>query len=132
MEVKTLRLKHTSLRRCFREPHHVCRSISWKDYSKVQNASLVLCCETVSLIQGLASASSAGLPMSCHALFCPLLRSAAHHIVAPMECDDHGLDKALHSWPLVPLWKSATGSLDYRVRGGRSPSILACPVLSHQ
>lgn len=60
--------------------------------------------------------------LSCPGLACPLLRSAARHRVAPVECDDHGLDKAPHSWPLVPLWKFATGSLDHRVGGGQSPS----------
>lgn len=54
--------------------------------------------------------------LSCSALGCPLLRSAERHRVAPVECDDHGLDKALHSWPLVPLWKFVPGSRDHRER----------------
>lgn len=66
--------------------------------------------------------------LSCPALACPLLRSAARHRVAPVECDDHGLDKALHSWPFVPLWKSAPGSRDHRVRVASVYLPLACPV----
>lgn len=48
----------------------------------------------------------------------PLLRSTAHHTVAPVECDDQGLDKALLSRPTVALWKSAMESLDLGGGGG--------------
>lgn len=83
--------------------------------------------------------SSPGLPLSvlccpvlsCPALACPLLRSTECHTVAPVECDDHGLNKALHSWPLVPLWKFATGSLDHRVGDGYSPSTPCLPCQAH-
>lgn len=57
----------------------------------------------------------------------PLLRSTAHHTVAPVECDDQGLDKALHSRPTVALWKSATESLDLGGGGVSLESIHPSP-----
>lgn len=89
------------------------------------NGHMYLCLWTTcifDMIWMLTSTDSGQCFLSCPALACPLLRSAARHRVAPVECDDHGLDKAPHSWPLVPLWKFATGSLDHRVGGGQSPS----------
>lgn len=40
---------------------------------------------------------------------CPLLHSPARCCVAPVECDDHGLDKAPHSRSPGPLWKFCGG-----------------------
>lgn len=71
------------------------------------------------------------ISVSSPGLAWPLLRSAARRRVASVECDDHDLDKAPHSWTPIPLWKLWNWEpwSQCECEGGHSPST-PLPVLS--
>lgn len=83
-----------------------------RGFPPIPGATLWLCAQ-------LASQSSIS-PLFSPALLC----SESTHTVAPVECDDHVLDKALHSYPRVPrptpLWEPGHCRGENLARGTQS------------
>ena len=97
-----------------------------RGFPPIPGATLWLCAQ-------LASQSSTS-PLFSPALLC----SESTHTVAPVECDDHVLDKALHSCPRVPLHFGSLIIAGQTARqGGHSPlcvwslTLLVCIYPTH-